>query len=77
MFFFLRSGDLIRLISAVVTGILISFSEVGARVSFKCRRLLAGFAELSYAARVASVLPVGWGLSVDGVVLCVHVVRWV
>ncbi len=32
---------------------------------------------MSYVARVASVRSVGWGLSVGGVVLGVHVVRWV
>ena len=70
-------GDLIRLISVVVCGTTFVFSLVRARVGLNCRRLLAGFAELSYAARVASVLSVGWGLSVDDAVLCVHVVRWV
>ncbi len=41
------------------------------------RQLLAGFTELLYAALGASVLSVGWGLSVGGVAFGKYVVRWV
>ncbi len=77
VYFLLWSGDLILLISVVVFGTTIVFSLVRARVGLNCRRLLAGFAELSYVARVASVRSVGWGLSVGCGVLGVHAVRWV
>ena len=49
----------------------------GALVGLSCRRLLSGFAELSYEARVVFVLSVGWGLSHSGCVVGVRVVLWV
>ena len=76
-YFLLRSGDLVQLFSVVVFGITVVFSLFGALVGLRCRRLLAGFAELSYEARIASVRSVDWGLSVGGGVLCVRGVRWV